>query len=131
MVAKPTASRNASVESFVVCRGFGYGKLKLERCLNLALEGGWDEEFSGAGGLRECPGQRVVPSIVPFVSCAKLEGVDLGGFEFLDSDKSYPVEEKDGDKVNTKALAPLAPPIQPPYEAGIVKMKEAKAGKKV
>jgi hypothetical protein len=87
------------------------------------LEGGWDEGFSGVGGLREYPGQKVMPSVVPFVSCSKLEGVDSGGYGFLDADKSYPV---DGDK--EKTLEPLAPPIQPPYE--IAKMKESKAEKK-
>lgn len=130
--AKPTASRNASVESFVVCRGFGHGKLETKKCLNLALEGGWDEEFSGLGGLREYPGQEVVPSTVPFVSCGKLEGLDPGGFGFLDSDKSYPFEDKSGgDDRKVKGLAPLAPPIQPPYELGIAMLKEAKASKKV
>jgi tRNA (cytidine32/guanosine34-2'-O)-methyltransferase len=122
-VAKPTASRNASVESFVVCRGFGYGKLGIDKCLDLPLEGGWDEEFSGVGGLREYPGQKVEPSVVPFVSCAKLDGVDSGGFEFLDADKSYPVGV---DKAKT-VLAPWAPPIQPPYE--MAKMKESKSVK--
>ena len=38
----------------------------------------------------------------------------------MDSDKSYPVQE---------AKAPLAPPIQPPYEQGIAKAKEARAAK--
>ena len=129
-VAKPTASRNASVESFVVCRGFGCGKLQIDKCLNLPLEGGWDEEFSGVGGLREYPGQRVEPSVVPFVSCAKLEGVESGGYDFLDSDKSYPVQDM-GGKEKAKALAPLTPPIQPPYEKGMAKLRESKAAKKI
>ena len=38
--------------------------------------------------------------------------------ELLDSDKSYDVKE---------AKDPLTPPIQPPYEAGMAKAKEAKA----
>ena len=126
-VAKPTASRNASVESFVVCRGFGCGELEIEKCLDLALEGGWDEGFSGVGGLRKYAGQRVEPSVVPFVSCAKLEGVDTSGYEFLDSDKSYPLE--DVGEAKAKALKPLAPPIQPPYEIGLAKLKEPKAKK--
>jgi hypothetical protein len=73
--AKPTTSRNASVESFAVCRGFGHGKLEMNKCLNLVLEGGWDEEFSGLGGSREYPRQEVVSSSVTFVSCEKLRGL--------------------------------------------------------
>lgn len=112
--AKPTASRNASIESFVVCQNFGRGKLHVSKCLDLKLEGGWDEGNGGVGGLRECPGEDVVPTIVPFVACTKLSGCN----ELLDSDKSYDVKE---------AKDPLAPPIQPPYEAGMAKAKEAKA----
>ena len=107
--AKPTASRNASIESFVVCRGFGYGKLPAGQCLDLALEGGWDELCGGVGGLRLVPGEDIIPTIVPFVSCSKLQDCSMpSGVDFMDSDKSYPVEE---------AKEPLAPPIRPPYEA--------------
>eukprot|EP00985_Skeletonema_marinoi_P025970 scaffold19606_cov134-Skeletonema_marinoi.AAC.3 len=107
--AKPTASRNASIESFVVCRGFGYGTLPVEKCLDLELEGSWDELCGGVGGLRLVPGEDVIPSIVPFVSCSKLKDCSMpSGVDFMDSDKSYPVHE---------AKAPLAPPIRPPYEA--------------
>eukprot|EP00571_Detonula_confervacea_P012843 CAMPEP_0172301694 /NCGR_PEP_ID=MMETSP1058-20130122/3534_1 /TAXON_ID=83371 /ORGANISM="Detonula confervacea, Strain CCMP 353" /LENGTH=368 /DNA_ID=CAMNT_0013011909 /DNA_START=135 /DNA_END=1241 /DNA_ORIENTATION=+ len=121
--AKPTASRNASIESFVVCQGFGYGSLPQERCLDLELEGGWDELSGGVGGLRQVPGEDVTPTIVPFVACASLKGwcepsSIPGGVDFMDSDKSYAFSE---------ARAPLAPPIQPPYEAGMAKAKEAKA----
>lgn len=107
--AKPTASRNASIESFVVCRGFGYGTLPVEKCLDLELEGSWDELCGGVGGLRVVPGEDVIPSIVPFVSCSELKDCSMpSGVDFMDSDKSYPVDE---------AKAPLAPPIRPPYEA--------------
>lgn len=107
--AKPTASRNASIESFVVCRGFGYGTLPVEKCLDLELEGSWDELCGGVGGLRVVPGEDVIPSIVPFVSCSELKDCSMpSGVDFMDSDKSYPVHE---------AKAPLAPPIRPPYEA--------------
>lgn len=118
--AKPTASRNASIESFVVCQGFGHGKLDLKKCLDLELEGGWDECSGGVGGLREHPGEDVIPSVVPFVACANFssEPTSVGGVDFMDADKSYSF---------TEAKAPLAPPIKPPYEAGIAKAKEAKA----
>ena len=107
--AKPTASRNASIESFVVCRGFGYGQLSVDKCLDLELEGSWDELCGGVGGLRLVPGEDVIPSIVEFVSCSKFKESSMpSGVDFMDSDKSYPVDE---------AKAPLAPPIRPPWEA--------------
>ena len=79
--------------------------------------------MGGVGGLREHPGEDVVPTIVPFVACNQLRERDKpafipGGIDFLDSDKSYAFSE---------AKAPLAPPIKPPYEEGIAKAKEAKA----
>ncbi len=184
--AKPRASRNASLESFVVCRGFTYGKLTMmecnqcdddarenddkgnangdssttsstrrrRKCLNLALEGGWDEESGGVGGLRLCHYHHqgsevsdgvdddeegggniaVVPVIVPFVACGN--GRDLCTFNstsdsvnkkniILDSDKSYDVPS------SSETKAPLAPPIQPPYEAGMSKAREARKSRKV
>ena len=174
MVAKPTCSRNASVESFVVCRGFGRGEGVLrpvERCLDLELEGGWRswrEGNGGVGGLRwdigndgndydEDDDDHVIPSIVPFVSCGTLlagcEPSSIpGGFDFMDSDKSYPVEEEphndegENDVVvtrkgldhndkggcstsrkSTTVLKPLAPPIRPQYEVALAKAKEARA----
>ena len=113
--AKPAASRNASIESFAVCRGFGHGILDVDKVLNLELEGGWDESCGGVGGLREHPGVDIVPIIVPFVACAGL--VSDGNYEFMDSDKSYAVSE---------SLTPLSPPIQQPFDAGMAKAKEAK-----
>ena len=107
--AKPTASRNASIESFVVCRGFGYGQLSVDKCLDLELEGSWDELCGGVGGLRLVPGEDVIPSIVEFVSCSKFKESSMPSVvKLMDSDKSYPVDE---------AKAPLAPPIRPPWEA--------------
>ena len=70
------------------------------------------------GGLREFPGEDVVPTIVPFVACASWRGCVPGGVDFMDSDKSHAVSEVE---------APLAPPIKPSYEAGMAKAKEAKA----
>ena len=58
----------------------------------------------------------------PIDAYASLRGCELlsipGGVDFMDSDKSYAVSE---------VKAPLAPPIKPPYEAGIAKAKEANA----
>ena len=145
--AKPAASRNASPESFAVCRGFGFGELDVDACLDLELEGGWDEDCGGAGGLRrrrgggggvvaggeedgEC-GAVVVPAIVPFVACSGRRRWGRGGdrdgdhrvcdVDFMDSDKSYEVSSSEASR------APLAPPIRPPYEAGMAIAREAKA----
>ena len=141
--AKPSASRNASIESFVVCKGFGCGKLTLEKCFDLELEGGWDDIMcGGVGGLREevekrekneekekgemerdasCSNHVVHPTIVPFVACSTLRDCD-DEFIILDSDKSY--------AVSGEVKAALAPPIQPPYQAGMAKAKEARLQRK-
>ena len=132
--AKPAASRNASPESFAVCRGFGRGELDVDMCLDLELEGGWDGDCGGAGGLRrggvvagEEDGERAVdvPAVVPFVACSGRRRWGRGGdgnqdCDFMDSDKSYDVS-------SGASRAPLAPPIQPPYEAGMAMAREAKA----
>ena len=180
--AKPRASRNASLESFVVCRGFTYGKMMMmmecnqcdhddddarenadegkdngddstttyssrssrrrRKCMNLALEGGWDEDSGGVGGLRLCHHHHhqrtggvdddekegyntaIVPAIVPFVACGNGLGRCTNNI-ILDSDKSYDVPS------SSETKAPLAPPIQPPYEAGMAKAREARNSRKV
>lgn len=123
-VAKPSSSRNSSIESFVVCEGFRGGQLK-----DLPLEGGFDSvdvARRGAGGIREEGQPDLRPSIVPFVTCGDMCGYTApGGVGFLDSDKSYPLEE------SAPAAAVVAPPIRPPYEKSIAKAKEARAKKAV
>jgi tRNA (cytidine32/guanosine34-2'-O)-methyltransferase len=81
-VAKPKSSRNSSIESFVVCRGFSppTGFVPSMDALLLDhkyISGSADDANSGA---------LLGPSaiIVPFVACG-----DLSGF---DADKSYPLE---------------------------------------
>lgn len=136
-VAKPASSRNSSMEAFIVCQGFYGGQF-----MNLPLEGGFQEGI-GAGGLRsesEEEGDVLHPSIVPFIACGDLSGYDApGGVDFLDSDKSYPLDEKESISQNnisknknvdaTNYIAPLAPPIRPPYESSMAKAKEARAKK--
>lgn len=119
-VAKPSSSRNSSIEAFVVCQGFKAGEY-----VDLPLEGGFDPQLSGAGGLRSKDGQAsddILPSIVPFLACGSLAGYKPpAGMDFLDSDKSYPLDE---DHVE-----PVMKPIRPPYEASIAKAKETRQKK--
>jgi tRNA (cytidine32/guanosine34-2'-O)-methyltransferase len=119
-VAKPSSSRNSSIEAFVVCQGF-YGAPYFD----LPLEGGFDldapVDMRGAG----CLEGGLHPSIVPFVACGDLSGYD-GSLGVLDADKSYPIESADGaegGEGGAKYIAPLAPPIRPPYETSIAKEK--------
>jgi tRNA (cytidine32/guanosine34-2'-O)-methyltransferase len=119
-VAKPSSSRNSSIEAFVVCQGFKAG----DYC-NLPLEGGFDRQLAGAGGLRsedEGGSDDILPSIVPFLACGDLTGYKTpAGIDFLDSDKSYPLDEAH--------VEPVMKPIRPPYEASIAKAKESRQKK--
>jgi tRNA (cytidine32/guanosine34-2'-O)-methyltransferase len=97
-IAKPSSSRNSSMEAFVVCQGFKGGEY-----LNLPLDGVvCDDDLSLVD--------------IPFVACG-----DLSGFssQVLDSDKSYPIDSEE-------YIPPIAPPIQPPYETSIALHKEQK-----
>jgi tRNA (cytidine32/guanosine34-2'-O)-methyltransferase len=122
-VAKPSSSRNSSIESFVVCQGF-YG----EPYFDLPLEGGFDldaqADMRGAG----CLEGGLDPAIVPFIACGDLSGYGLG--TDLDADKSYPLDDtsgEEGGECGYASLAPLAPPIRPPYETSMAKEKEKRA----
>lgn len=116
-VAKPSSSRNSSIEAFVVCQGFRGGKF-----LNLPLEGGFDPQISGAGGLREDDNDDIIPSIVPFLACGDLSGYKPpDDMDVWDSDKSYPVDQP--------YVEPIAKPIRPPYQTSIEKAKEMRQNK--
>ncbi|GFH52039.1 hypothetical protein CTEN210_08515 [Chaetoceros tenuissimus] len=67
-VAKPSSSRNSSIEAFVVCQGFD------SKFSNLPLEGGFDSKLSGVGSFRETDEDDIIPSIVPFLACGDLTG---------------------------------------------------------
>ena len=123
-VAKPSSSRNSSIESFVVCQGFRGGEYN-----DLPLEGGFDHVDAarrGTGGLRgEDSGVDLRSSIVPFVACGDLTGYTAPGGGVMDADKSYPLE----DAAATAPVAVVAPPIRPPYEKARAKAKEARSKK--
>jgi len=122
-IAKPTSSRNSSIEAFVVCQLFKGGVFN-----DLPLEGGWDRLMEG---MQE--GELVSGGcgVVPFVSCGDLAGYEApDGFDFMDADKSYPMEDHLEDEDceekgrQQKHLKPIAPPIRPPYQSSIAKAKE-------
>jgi tRNA (cytidine32/guanosine34-2'-O)-methyltransferase len=97
-VAKPSASRNSSSESFVVCENFiGNSKLPLGGDSNIDLN-------------------QLDPTVVRFVACGDLTGISKNG-EDMDANKSYPI---DASFDNT----PIQPPIQPPYEHAKEKAKQ-------
>jgi len=113
-LAKPTSSRNSSIEAFVVCRRFKGG-----RYANLPLEGGFGGSVEGAGGLPTTETEREINAAVKFIRCGDLSGFNVdedegsGGVGFLDADKSYAIN----DKGASGPVAIVNEPIMPPYEA--------------
>lgn len=137
-VAKPSSSRNSSLESFVVCQNFIGGP----RYTNLPLDiGGYInvQDFSSAGShnnktdpenqninsgenenkVREPSAfsSLLDTSTVPFIACGDLSGWSRNTM-ILDADKSYPIDEK------IEHVEPIAPPIEPPYQASLDKAKQ-------
>eukprot|EP00474_Spongospora_subterranea_P000828 CRZ01286.1 hypothetical protein [Spongospora subterranea] len=98
-VAKPTSSRNSSVESFLVCQDYrppsGYiPTMVAPNLTNLSQQ--YEPESLNR-------------TIIPFLSCGDL----LGHEDDLDADASYPLTE-------STMLAPIQSPIHPPYEHFII-----------
>jgi tRNA (cytidine32/guanosine34-2'-O)-methyltransferase len=116
-VAKPSSSRNSSMESFVVCQHF-----KGAPYFNLPLDiGGYIKVNDYVTSMHDLTveGDAQAPldsSVVPFLACGDLSGWSRNGM-VLDADKSYPIDE-------TEHIAPIAPPIEPPYQASIEKQKD-------
>ena len=94
-VAKPTSSRNSSLESFVVCQGFKGGDIS-----NLSLNS--DDTILETSNLDK--------SVFPFLACGDLSGWNETEFTVMDADMSYPMSED-------QYVAPVAPPILPPHHA--------------
>jgi tRNA (cytidine32/guanosine34-2'-O)-methyltransferase len=115
-IAKPSSSRNSSLESFVVCQEF-----KGAPFLNLPLDiGGYVDlrKVIGSSDDSETNDDSFDPSLVPFLACGDLSGWGWNG-EVLDADKSYPI-----GSTNEAYIPPIAPPINPPYETSIAMQKE-------
>ena len=104
-IAKPSSSRNSSMEAFVVCQSF-----KGDKYLDLPLDvAGYTSITNDLGDNSMDVG--LDPSVVPFLACGDLSGWAVDG-TVLDADKSYPVD--------TDFIAPIAPPIDPPYQASML-----------
>ena len=118
-VTKPRSSRNASIEAFVVCQEYappeGFEPEMLRRVLEgkitsreLQQPAQRRREEEGTAGQLLAGKARVV---VPFVACGDLHG--------WDSEKTYTDAELMGaagiEGSGTGSLAPVQPPIAPPY----------------
>jgi tRNA (cytidine32/guanosine34-2'-O)-methyltransferase len=113
-IAKPTSSRNSSLEAFVVCQDF-----KGAPYLDLPLQ--------GIESVLET--STVPPAVPPFLACGDLSGWKGGGgsgglvggnqettnssTDWMDANKSYPMD------ATADYIAPVAPPIQPPHEEAV------------
>ena len=109
-IAKPTSSRNSSLESFVVCQQFNKNNVADVR--NLSLDG--DTILEVAERSQSLP--RCIP---PFLACGDLSGWGEEAGTVMDADKSYPMEKSD-------YRAPIHPPIAPPHSKSL----EAAKGRK-
>jgi tRNA (cytidine32/guanosine34-2'-O)-methyltransferase len=129
-VAKPSSSRNSSMESFVVCQLFRGAPF-----FNLPLDiGGYvslrqhhktktDDDDDETNRDEANGGAELDPSIVPFLACGDLSGWKWEG-GVLDADKSYPL---DATSSFSGYVAPIAPPIKPPYETSMARQKEERS----
>jgi tRNA (cytidine32/guanosine34-2'-O)-methyltransferase len=108
-VAKPSASRNSSMEAFVVCEGF-YGGLYQNLPLHSLCLHSPDDEAEEIGPLS------LLEVGAPFIACGDLSKWASDRM-VLDADKSYPIGRRE------EYIPPLAPPVKPPYASAQAKTK--------
>jgi len=109
-IAKPTSSRNSSLESFVVCQQFNTSNSVDVRNLSLDRDTILDVA-EGSPSLPKC--------IPPFLACGDLSGWGEEAGTIMDADKSYPMKEED-------YVAPIHPPMAPPHTKSQDAMKRKK-----
>lgn len=106
-IAKPTSSRNSSLEAFVVCQHFKGGEL-----FDLSLHDDItviERQAMTYKNDKDCNHQARM-KLSPFVACGDLSGWGEPEGSIMDADKSYPMAEED-------YIAPIAPPIYQPHLA--------------
>eukprot|EP00053_Salpingoeca_punica_P012389 m.110985 g.110985 ORF g.110985 m.110985 type:complete len:296 (+) comp15935_c0_seq2:126-1013(+) len=99
---KPRSSRNSSIESFVVCRGYAPPAGYVPTMANPLLDHKYDDANNLVGPNR---------TIVPFLACGDLSAYD--------SDMTYPLDlggEAGSAQSQYRFLQPAQTPINPPYK---------------
>ena len=125
------------MESFVVCqqfKGSPYlnlpldigGYVNIEDYVSRALQANRTTDTAAAAAAAQDKEQlskdaKVLRASIPFIACGDLSGwsrPDGSSVPFiLDADKSYPMT------LSEHIAAPIAPPIEPPYQSSIAKRK--------
>ena len=110
-VAKPSYSRNSSIEAFVVCQGFKGSK----EFTYLPLEGGLDPSPSADNSIISGGGENV------WVGTG--ENNDRDGNSAVDDDTSPQCMTTNMTRKKT-SLDPVAPPISPPFKKSAAMAKD-------
>jgi tRNA (cytidine32/guanosine34-2'-O)-methyltransferase len=170
-VAKPSSSRNSSMEAFVVCQNFrgvpflnlpldcGAGYVNVQDLIDTTTPMASLSISSPSGGSADDDDndddtdKAMASTIVPFIACCDLSGWKPANMNhhdgnsskepmILDADKSYPVHDHhQGDAISSTSseagasatcnyIAPIAPPIKPPYQASIERQKQERRNKR-
>jgi tRNA (cytidine32/guanosine34-2'-O)-methyltransferase len=115
--AKPKSSRNASIEAFVVCRGYapppGFVPASLQALLDGRVRTSEAGEMAGTDN-----GAEEDAVLVPFLACGDLSGYD--------ADQSYPLPATAADGAGPYVpLPPVQPPIAPAYKTAMARDRAA------
>ncbi|XP_014662343.1 PREDICTED: putative tRNA (cytidine(32)/guanosine(34)-2'-O)-methyltransferase [Priapulus caudatus] len=97
-IAKPSSSRNSSIEAFAVCQNYSPPDGYVPNMSNPLLDHHYDMDFNSLEGINRV--------IVPFLACGDLSAYD--------SDMTYPLQLKEGEDYTWRP--PTQGPIEPPYK---------------